>query len=293
MTAATGRVFGPKPFGGDDAIPHALPTPLAASLSVFRNWLIGVPYGSANAVAQAAGVTDLVSLGFADRDNVSDSTAGASHMIARQSFVSGFPNSAEASDAILSSDIAVPCYAVDNQTVGKKSSSLAGVNRSLLGIALGIDADNDTPIIYPGPIGWLLGKLAIMSAAATFASFAIADSAANTATAERVIPTAKLHGLVTAVQFVGAAVAADNTDYITATISKRDGAGGAAVVMATYDSRAANQGAVTAFVPAAFALSAVAGALNVLETDIVTLTVAKGAAGKVLTGAIRVIGKVG
>ena len=112
-------------------------------------------------------------------------------------------------------------------------------------------------------------------------------------TAERAIPSSKIHGLVSAIQFVGAAVAADNTDYVTITVSKRDGAGGAAVVLGTYDSRAANQGAVTAFVPAAFSLSAVAGALNVLETDIITLTVAKGGAGKTLTGAFRVITKVG
>lgn len=292
MTAATGRVFGPKPFGGDDAIPHALSTPLASSVAVYRNWLLGVPYGSANAVAQAAGVVDLVSLGFADRDNVADATAGASHMIARQSFVSGFPSSTESNDAILASDIGVPCYAVDNQTIGKKSNH-GGTNRSLLGLALGVDPDNNTPIIYPGPIGWLLGKLAMMTLAANIAEFAIADAAASTTTAERVIPSSKLHALVSSIQFVGAAVAADNTDYVTVTVSKRDGAGGAAVVLGTYDSRAANQGAATAFVPMAFSLSAVAGALNVLETDIITLTVAKGGAGKALTGAIRVIGKVG
>ena len=292
MTAATGRVFGPKPYGGDDAIPHALPTPLGSSVQVYRNWLLGVARGATNAVAQAAGVTDLVSLGFADRDNVADATAGASHMVARQSFVSGFPNSTESNDAILSSDIAVPCYAVDNQTVGKKSNH-GGTNRSLLGLALGIDTDNNTPIIYPGPIGWLLGKLAMMSDATNVAEFAIADAAANTATAERAIPSSKIHGLVSAIQFVGAAVAADNTDYVTITVSKRDGAGGAAVVLGTYDSRAANQGAVTAFVPAAFSLSAVAGALNVLETDIITLTVVKGGSGKTLTGAFRVITKVG
>lgn len=292
MTAASGRVFGPKPYGGDHAIPHALPTPIAANVSVYRNWLMGVPYGSANAVAQAAGVTDLVSLGFADRDNVADSTAGASHMIARQSFVSGFPSSTETNDAILASDIAVPCYAVDNQTVGKLSN-FGGTNRSLLGLALGVDADNNTAIIYPGPIGWLLGKLAIMSGAANVAEYAIADAAASDAIAERVIPSSKLHGLITAIQFTGAAVAANNTDYVTITVSKRDGAGGGAVVLGTYDSRAANQGAVTAFVPAAFSLSAVAGALNVLETDVITLTVAKGGAGKTLTGAIRVITKVG
>lgn len=292
MTAATGRVFGPKPFGGDDAIPHALSTPIAASVSVYRNWLLGVPYGSANAVAQAAGVTDLVSLGFADRDNVADATAGASHVIARQSFVSGFPSSVESGDTILASDIGVPCYAVDNQTVGKLSN-FGAVNRSLLGLALGVDPDNDTAIIYPGPIGWTLARSAMMANAAQLAGVNIADASAGATISEKAILSAKLHGKIQAIQFTGAAVAADNTDYVTITVSKRDGAGGAAVVLGTYDSRAANQGAVTAFVPAAFSLSVVAGALNVLETDVITLTVAKGGAGKVLTGALRVITKVG
>ena len=43
-------------------------------------------------------------------------------------------------------------------------------------------------------------------------------------------------------------------------------------------------GAVTAFVPASFTLSVVAGALYLLETDIVTITTVKGGAGKVITG---------
>lgn len=291
MTASTGRVFGPKPYGGAHALPHALRYRLALNVAPFRNWLLGIN-AAGFAVAQAPDVVGLVSAGFSDDDQPGGASNGAADFIGRQQFVSGFPNSTQANDAILASDIAVPCWAVDNQTVGKKSNH-AGVNRSLLGVAFGRDADNgDTPIILPGPIGWLLGRSAHIADAMAGAEYQITDAAASTTTAERAIPRKKIHGTVTAIEFIGAAVAEDDTDYATITVSKRDGAGGGAVVLGTYDTRDANQGAITAFVPAAFSLSAVAGALNLLETDVVTATVTKGGSGKTLTGAIRVIQKV-
>lgn len=291
MTAATGRVFGPKPYSDDDAIPHVMLYPLATSVAPSRFWLMGLN-ASGYAVAQAAGVTGLVSAGFSDRDDAAGSSNGAASFLGRQQFVAGFPSSTESGDAILASDVAVPCWAVDNQTVGKKTNH-GGTNRSLLGIAFGLDGDTNTPIFLPGPIGWTLGRVAHMADLAAGAEWDITDAAANTATTERAIPRKKLHGKVVAIEFIGAAVAADNTDYFTATVSKRDGAGGGATVLGTYDSRAANQGAVTAFVPAAFSLSAVAGALDLLETDIVTITITKANSGKQLIGAFRVVQKVG
>lgn len=292
MTAATGRIAGPKPYGDHNPIPWGDTLALAASVAPFRNWLLGVNQTTGYVVAQAAGVTDLVSAGFADRDEPSSSSAGRSFMLARQQFVSGFLNSEETNDALLSTDYAAPFWIVDNQTVGKLSN-FGGVNRSLGGLAFGIDPDTETPILYPGPIGWTLGRAALMADSAIFASVPVVDAAASDTIAERVIPTAKLHGKISAIQFVGAAVAANNTDYITLTVSKRDGAGGGAVVLGTYDSRAANQGAVTAFTPAAFSLSAVAGALNILETDVITFAETKGGSGKSVVGAVRIIGKVG
>lgn len=289
MTAATGRVFGPKPV--EEVLPWAMRLPLAASVAPFRGWLMGFNPSTGYVVAQAAGVTDLVSSGFSDRDDEASTTAGRAFYLGRQQYTSGFPNSTESNDAILSTDFCVPCYAADNQTVGKLSN-FGGSNRSLLGLAFGIDPDNSTPWIYPGPIGWQLARVGLLADSAIFASVAVADAAASDAIAERSIPTDKLHGKISAIQLVGAAIAADNTDYITLTVSKRDGAGGAAVVLGTYDSRAANNGALTAFTPKAFTLSAVAGALNILETDVITFTEAKGGAGKTVTGFVRIIGKV-
>lgn len=292
MTAASGRIAGPKPYGGSNPIPWADTLALAASVAPFRNWLLGVVPTTGYTVAQAAGVTDLVCAGFADRDEPSSSSAGRSFMLARQQVVSGFLNSEESNDALLLTDYAAPFWIVDNQTVGRLSN-FGGVNRSLGGLAFGIDPDNDTPIIFPGPIGWTLARASLLADAAILASVPVVDAAASDAISERSIPTEKLHGKISAIQLVGAAIAADNTDYITVTISKRDGAGGAAVVLGTYDSRAANQGALTAFTPKAFSLSVVAGALNLLETDVVTITTVKGGAGKLISGFVRVIGKVG
>jgi hypothetical protein len=290
MTAATGRVFGIHPIH-DEAIPPAFRYDLSGSVAPYRNWMLGLD-SSGYAVAQAAGVTDLIPLGFAQRDQASDATAGDAEIVTRQIVAAGFVNSTGASDALLSTDICVPAWAVDNQTVGRKSN-LSGTNRSMAGLALGLDAAHDNaPIIFHGPIGWMFARLAHMGDAYVGGSYQIADAAANTTTAEAAMVRVGVHGTVTAVQFIGAAVAADNTDYVTITIAKRDGAGGGATTVATYDSRAANQGAVTAFVPAAFALSGTAAALRLLETDVLTITVAKGNAGKVLTGAIRVVQRV-
>ncbi|MEQ9318192.1 MAG: hypothetical protein RIF41_03495, partial [Polyangiaceae bacterium] len=233
------------------------------------------------------------SLGFSDDDQEAGAANGVASVMGRQQFVSGFVNSAEANDAFAAGDLAVPAFAVDNQTVGKKSTGTAGI-RSFVGLAMGLDEDNgNTPIIYPGPIGWLLARAAHVLDAIAGAEYQIADGSAAATTAERAIPRKKVKGLVTAIEFVGAAVTADNTNNATVTISKRDGAGGGATVLGTLSTDPDDEGAITAFVPKAFTLSAVAGALDLLETDVLTVTVAKGGSGQTLTGAIRVIQKVG
>lgn len=295
MTAATGRIYGPKPFAG--VIPEEYVYPLAAGVTPYRNWLMGIVPTTGNGVAQAAGVTNLISAGFSDRDDLSAAVAaGQQYFGGRQTFVSGFVNATTGADPILATSIAVAAYAVDNQTVGLLSN-LSGTNRSLAGLAFGLDPDgvngSPVPIIWVGTIAWLLARATTVMDAFCRASLSIADAAANTAIAERAMNNFAAHGKLTGVTFTGAAIAADNTDYITVTISKRDGAGGGATSLATYDSRAANNGAVTAFVPAAFTLTATVADLDILETDVLTITTVKGASGKTITGAVRANIKVG
>lgn len=295
MTAATGRIAGPKPFAplADEG---GLKFGLAASVVPYRNWLMTLSPTTGYMSQAAANTPNQIAAGFCDRDSAGSSTAGAAEMVGRWNFVSGFPNSTASLDTILATDIATPFFFVDNQTIGKKSH-VTGSNRSLGGLAFGLDDDpvgGLTPIIWCNPLAWTIARGAMIANAAVFASYALSDAAANTAISERAIPSARLHGTVTSVEFVGAAIAADNTDYITVTIAKRGSADSyaAATTIATYDSRAANQGAVAAFTPAAFALSAVAGVLNLLEDDIVTIVTVKGGAGKTISGAITVNGKV-
>ena len=193
-------------------------------------------------------------------------------------------------DPFTIADVCTPAWIASAFEVGKRSNYL-GANRSLAGLVFGLYADG-TPRLWAGLAAQAVARALLMADAAPLAWTKIMDAAASTATAEEVMLRAKTHGTVTSIAYTGGAIAANNTDYVTATVSKRDGAGGAAVVMGTYDSRAANQGAATAFTPMLFALSAVAGALNLLETDVVTLTIAKGGAGKVVAGTIVVTGKV-
>lgn len=292
MTAATGRIAGPKPFAplADEG---GLKFPLAANVVPKRNWLMTVSPTTGYMSAAAANTPGQIAAGFADRDSDGSTTAGRAEMVGRWNFVSGFPNSTASNDAILSTDIGVPFWFVDNQTIGKLSH-VTGSNRTLGGLAFGIDEDNGTPIIWCNPLAWAIARALLAASSAILGSHQINDAAANTATTERAIVSANLHGTITSVEFVGAAVAADNTDYDVITIARRDAADAyaSATTIATYDTRAAGQGAISAFVPAAFALSAVAGVLNVLETTRYTITVVKNGAGKVLSGAFTINGQV-
>ncbi len=294
MTAATGRVgVGIKPFGADDPIPWGVVRPLAASVSPFRNWLLAVD-SNGRLTPEAANTPDLKSAGFSDQDQEGSATAGLATNLVRQQFVSGFPNSTASLDAILDSDYAVACWAVDNQTVGKLSH-VAGSNRSLLGVAFGLDPDNNTPIVYPGPIGWLLGRAALAQDNALAGSYVKAiDSGATNDLSEDLIPrTGTLHGKVAAayLDVSGTTLAATGaTNIKTLTISKRDGAGGAAVVVATLDTSVT---AMTQWTSVPFVLSAVAGATNLLETDLLTIQESHAAGGGIIpAGTIRVVMKV-
>lgn len=180
-------------------------------------------------------------------------------------------------------------YIADENTIGKKEVS-GSSKRSILGLAY--EYVDGKIKVWGGPIGQLHARLLYSVTMESLAEYSIADSAASDTITERAIPTKRRHAVVTGVEYVGGAIAANNTDYVTITISKRDGAGGGAVSVATYDSRAANQGAATAFVPMSFLLDSTATNLNILTTDVLTITVAKGGSGKSVVGNVRVIGKV-
>lgn len=283
---------GYRPVNEHDAIPAFLNAPAKANAQAGRGQFVTVDLADGLAALNDGATPNQACAGFADPAVLSDvsSVAGAARIRISQRWTKGLPASEEAGDGFTEADFAAPFF-IANENAPGKLSNLAGDNRSLGGLVIGLDTDGN-PILFAGPIGWTLGRAAHLCDSVVGASHQIADAAANTATAERAIVREAIHGRVVAIEFIGAAVPADDTDYVTITVAKRDGAGGGAVTLGTYDSRAANQGAITAFVPAAFALSATAGALDLLETDIVTVTVAKGGSGEPLTGAIRLVQKV-
>lgn len=294
MTATPALLGAWTPVSDHNAIPGYLVRKLAASAQVgkgqFATVSLSTGYASLN-----DGTTPLeVAAGNGDYSELSDTstTAGAAKARFSERWFYGLAQSTVANDSFTDADFGVPFFIKDENTLGKLSNYSTS-NRSLGGIVFGLAVDG-TPLAWSGPIAHIMARSLLTSNATAGAFYALADAAASTTTAERGIHREKLHGVVTAVEFVGAAVAADNTDYVTITIAKRGSsdAYAAATTIATYDSRAANQGAITAFTPKAFALSAVAGAINLLEDDVVTITVTKGGAGKALTGSVRVIQKV-
>lgn len=246
---------------------------------------------SGNVALNDGTVPGLVCAGvvYPDKITATSTIAGACQAMLYQGMGGGNAASTISLDSFTAADVMTPCFDAGNGVPGKLSNS-GGSNRSILGIVFGL-YDNGNPRYWAGPVASLLARWLLSANATALAGYSIADAAANTATAERAIRRPKIKGTVTDISFVGAAVAADATDYDTITISKRDGAGGAAVVLGTYSTATGSNGAITAFTRAPFTLSVVAGALYLLETDIVTITVAKAAAGKGLTGDILVNGK--
>jgi len=264
-------------------------------------------YNSAGYVTVVTGaVPCLVAAGVANEKltpgSPSNAVAGQSKVVVWTGYGGGAPASEENGDNFTIADTCTPAWGASSDALGKLSN-LSGSNRPLMGLVFGLtpfvaqDSDGTsvgTPRAWVGPVAQAVARGVLMATDFPHAWFTITDAAASTATTERAIPRAKLHGLVTRIEFVGAAIAADNTDYVTITIAKRGlaDAYAAATTLGTYDSRAANNGAISAFTPAAFTLSVVAHALELLETDVVTIAVVKGGSGKQLIGEFLVDGKV-
>lgn len=175
-------------------------------------------------------------------------------------------------------------YAADNRTIGK-----LGTNRSIGGLFLGLDEATGKAILWPGRVahaiamGLILGK----SPAALWQK-AAADGAAGTATAESPIPRAPIACRVVSAQFVpGAALTAHDTTYATFTLRKRNGAGGAAVVLATVTTKiTGGSGDWTAFIPVDFGTIT---SPDLLATDELTVEITKASTGVVVPlGFVRV-----
>ncbi len=280
-----------SPVTESDAIPGFSSVPLAADAQVGRGQFSTIAPSTGHASLNGGNVPGQIAAGMGDPSNLSDKSAVAGAATLRLSYrwFKGVPASTVASDGFTAADMAVPFYIAGDSTPGKLSHN-GSDDRSLGGLVFGLDEGNN-PVCWSNPIAWLLARSAHQSDATLAGSYAIADGSASAATAERAIERNPVHGVVTAIEFIGAAVTANDTNNATITVSKRDGEGGAAVSLGTLTTNVAG-GSVVAFTPKALTLSATAADLNLLETDVLTVTVAKAGSGASLVGNIRVIQKV-
>lgn len=79
-----------------------------------------------------------------------------------------------------------------------------------------------------------------------------------------------------------ATTAADNTDYVTISVVKGDGAGGAATTIASADTRAASLNALAAGVKETLTLSTTEADLRVAAGGVLGFALAKAGAGKII-----------
>ncbi len=294
-SVATGRVVPTKTHGQ----PRQFRRPLLIAVAPYKGWLLGQPVGSAYAQSLVAG-TGQIALGYCDRDQAAGASSGSAIAILNSGIFSGLPASVIANDAHTEADFMTVAWGANNQTVGKLSNS-GGVSRSMVGVFYGIDNDPgptaSTPMVLGGPEGWIAARAVHMADSAVGGSLVKAiDPDATTDTinglAEAMMDRPKLHGTITAIDLLveGTTLAASGaTNFTTTTVWKRDGAGGAAVSVGTMTTVAAT----TQFTAKAFVLSVVAGALDLLETDILTVTKTHGASGAITpAGKIRVTQRV-
>jgi hypothetical protein len=270
------------------AIPGYFTRFLGAAAQVGRGQFVTVAPATGYASLADGTVPLQISGGIGDFSELSDTSATAGLAMARLSdrMVSGLLASTSSNDGFTDADFGVPFYCKDENTRGKLSN-LAGSNRSLGGLVFGLaieDGASPTPLLWTGPVAHLLARATLITQAFVGGWFAhVVDAMASTTTAEKTMYRAPVHGVVTAVRITSmGTIAADNTDYVTINVYKADGAAGTHVLVASWDSRAANQNGMAAGIPESFALSAVAGAINLLETDILTYEVTKGGAGKIV-----------
>lgn len=285
---------------GNSAAPPSVLRNLAASAQEGRGQFVTVSPSTGNSQLNDGTVPNQISGGVAYPSPLSglSTVAGAASNPLWIGWGTGLPASTIASDGFTDADFGVPFFIKDENTPGKLSNN-SGSNRSMGGLVFGLDPATQTPVLWSGPVAWNIARAAHMANANTGASiYKVIDAGAGTDTvngiAECVMPRGKHHGTVVAVEFIvsGATLAASgNTDFTTLTVFKRDVTGATQTSLATITTKV---NVFTQFTTLTFVLSAVAGALDLLETDIITLAKTHGGNGAVVPeGHVRVIMKVG
>lgn len=288
MTATAAINGGYRPVGEDDAIPCFTHRKLVASAQAGRGQFVTVSPATGLAALNDGTVPGQVSAGTADVSNLSDTDTGSGTAMVRlsQRWIKGLPASTVSLDGFADTDYAVPFWIANENTPGKLSNS-AGSNRSMGGLVFGL-ADDGNPILWDGPVAWLLARGAHVADNESAGNVGYpVDASATTdvgsttvATAALIMPRSKRHGVITSIEIIpSAALAATSGNDRTITIWKLDSLGvAAAVSVGTFKTTTA----LVAQTVAPFTLSAVAGALNLLETDILAYSTVHASAGAVI-----------
>lgn len=284
------------PFG-EGAIPPQLDFPLLGNAQGGKLQFITIDPSNGLASPADDNTPGQISAGLQFPDELSAKDAGngnATVRVMERAAVCLAPSTI-ANDGFSAADVGCPVWIADTNTPGKLSHT-STKNRSLGGFFLGLVAYGSTGIRFiGGVVGQLLGRAAMMANAFPGGSLAKAiDAGAATDLAETFLDgIARVHGPVAAVYFdvSGTTLAASGgTDYKTLILCKRTAAlPGTQVTVATADTKTT---AWTQFTSIPFTLSAVAGAIDLLEDDLLTVYETHGGSGAIIpAGKIRVIRK--
>jgi hypothetical protein len=245
-----------------------------------------------------------ISAGYVRVSDLTDTNATAGNARARVAW--GFAvhsnPSTIANDTPATADVAKPIFLAPDNTPGLLShtGTVAGSNlknRSLLGLALGKVKEGSAAIYHwVGPIAQAVARAVMVADGYVGGSLAKAiDAGATTDLSETLLDNVTgLHGKVASVRFIvsGSTLAASGTtNYKTMRLWKRPASGGTAVLVASADTQTT---AWTQWETVTFTLSAVAGAVDKLETDVFTVDESHAASGAIIpAGKLVVDMKVG
>jgi hypothetical protein len=290
------------PMGENHAIPAALDFPLDASEQAAKGQYLTLDPTTGMASLADDNTPGQICAGYVSIDEATSVSATAGNARARvsQRWAKHEAPSEIANDGFTAADVATPFYLADGNTPGKLSHT-ATKNRTLGGLVFGLVKTGSTAIYHwAGPLAQAIARAVVAADMFPGGSLSkVIDAGAATDTvngiAEAMLDSmAAVHGKVAAVQFSveGTTLAASGvTDYSTLTLWKRPAAGGTPVAVASVDTRTT---AFTKWETVTFTLSVVAGAVDVLETDQLTLIKTHGGTGAIIpAGKVRVFRKVG
>lgn len=272
--------------------------PLAASVVLAKGGYVMAAPATGHCSPGSASVSGQIPVGICNpaEQITASAVAGASRAAVDLRPFYGNPASTITNDGFTDADVCTPFYVAGAATPGKLGFSTT--KRSLGGLVLGLDPlGTATPVQWCSPVAAAIAQSTIATGATAAASDAFALTANTTRAETTLTRTAAVPGTVTQVRIMtDAGFTAHDANYWTITVSKRTAAvPGTAVVVATANlTITAGTGNLTAFKYADLTLSTVAGAVDLLAGDALTVTcTAQATAAAITRLTVEVIAKVG